>query len=371
MNKKKPMKRILIVLMMMGLVACTRKADKPKGPYAALISRLPVNSELVVLVNWSAFGQVVHSLMEETLTVPMVAANKGFLKLVKEQQSLMRSLVTIIHSRNGLHLSKDIQRAGLGMVFTDPDGLKGLLVLEGKFRPSLQARLQARGTRVQLSKRTAYRLKDRLLLALVDNRHLLIGDTRSVTKALASDELDGRISLKHPGVFLQDRSDLLLNVSQSISPAMKEYFRRKKGLPGVSVLMGIKRVSIHIGQKVDWRVECANRKTALGVRDLLESHGHYVLASHHGVRGLLLLALALNYEKAPQVAAWVSSVFKNKPALIESIDFLLPKEIHPPVLSIEGKLVRRTGDLNALKGAWTLLGGIGAAMVPTILRYVL
>lgn len=368
----------LVLALLAALAGCSRDkpaAAKPKGPFATLVSRLPAESDLVLLADLHRMAESVSGLQQDLLALPVVEEHHDLKRLLEGQLSLVRVMTTGLGKELGLDPMRDLERAALGV--TLPDGADPGLVLavEGSFPDDLFGRLGGGPVEGKLAGHRVWRVGDRLQGVVLEKRLLLVADRAHLQSALdaGAGKTGEQLAAAHPHLFAGAKRDFTLRASFVVPGWLRERLAGARGFPLTSTLAGVDDLFVEVADGFVLAAGCKDARVAENLRALLEAESRMMTGTHHLLRGAAWWLLAMDLDALPEIPGEAgevaASVLADREALQATLEQVLAAPKAPPPVTVEGLRVTLHAGPEALQGNLLLVGMAATVAVPAFIEY--
>ncbi|HOX42080.1 MAG TPA: hypothetical protein PK668_00705 [Myxococcota bacterium] len=355
-----------------GLVgfALLLPAPAPAADLAELLSPLPADVDLVIAADLGAWGRYYKDMWAEIDALPAVAENPEVKNLLGMQRTLLESALGTLKSQYGVDLLQDLGWAAIGVSLAAGGEPRGVGVLLGKIPgdlpkkvdPELQAETRD-GREIFTKPGAAFGLE-------AGRRILAANDAQGLSAALAAKEIAPELARKLPELTAKPGAEHLFRLAVAVPAVAREELLRDPSVPVATLVGGLRWLQADVSKDgVQLVLGCEGAPAAQKARRLLQGIGESFLAGTYVWRAYAYAALALDLGSMPELPPQVVGMLKNRPALVKTIEALLPRPEGKPDVQVSGALVRLVVPSKLTRGGLMITGVLAAVAIPAFIDY--
>ncbi len=339
------------------------------GPFEPLLTHLPAESDLVVLVDLAEGGRIFYSILDKVQNTALVAENPGLAKMFAQQRSVMEAQMAATKASLGFDPFRDLQRAAVGVVLENTDRPGLVLVVTGKFPADLAEKLVPGAQAEQVGGFPVYSLPDGFKFTLLDGKLIVMAPDR-LQAALQSGEVPARLRERHPGLFAKTGEGFLLRMHLAVPGFVQALAAGEEAKIVRTLLTSLRRVTIEIDRQLAMGIECADEAGVERAELLLTGWREFMIGGAHMWRAYALMVLGFDIGSMPQLPPEVKAALANRQAFIKTIDEFFPTPAEKPKVARQGNSVSLTALPAMLQGSAFMLGVLSAIAIPSFLKYI-
>jgi len=347
------MRRFAMLANLALVLCCAGPAGAGEAPW------IPAGSHLVVGAKPAALADKLKEWSAEMQKLPIFVRHPQIAQQVAAQTNLAFTMASAASVQVGFDPTKDVEAAWLGVVIEKEGEPAWALSVMGNLPAGVVERLPNAGTPTKIAGRKARRSGDQYTLQAPDGQ-LLLGNQRGIELALKG----GR-----RGILPRLDDGQLLAVDFSPPGWLVDHlYSQKDARMFMPLLDGLRRVRLEVGKRSEISVQAG--RTALGAwQMILEGIKEGLEGGHRLVRAYAKFFLALDLTAMPEVPPQFRELLRDKQALAETIDVLLPPRPGQGTVATGAGRVTFSASQSALAGAGFIGGILAAVAIPAFIDY--
>jgi hypothetical protein len=355
---------------LLGL-ALLLSAPAPAADLAELLSPLPPDADLVMAADLGAWGRYYRSMWAEIDALPAVAENPDVKNLLGMQRTLLESAVSSLKSQYGLDPFQDLGWVSVG--FNLPGGAEphGVGVLLGKIPADLPKKVDPELQAETRDGREIFSKPGSAFSVEAGRRILAANDAQALSAALAAKEIAPELARRLPELTAAPGAEHLFRLAVAVPAAARDELLRDPSVPLATFVGGLRWVQADVSQAgVQLVIGCEGAPAAQKARRLLQGVGESFLAGTYLWRAYAYAALALDLGSMPELPPQIAGMLKNRPALVKTIEALLPRPEGRPEVQVNGTVVRLIVPGKLTRGGLMITGVAAAVAIPAFISYI-
>jgi hypothetical protein len=346
-----------------GMLLALGCSKKDEGPFAEHLARLPVEADLVVLLDAGATSRTLLAWLDELERLPLLQASPDIRDILKGQRTALDQLLVPVRDKLGLDPFKDLSHAALALVLAPAGEPQVVLVARGAFPPDLLRRAFPEAAIEERQGLQVARLPAGVEAMLLDGCLVLAHPGLASGASTLDPKRAQALKERHPALGAPLGQDFLLRASFLVPAWLSARLGEAGSAPGLGLVQGLDRVEIELDRALALRLAARDPRTAESWRYMLTATADAIAGSQHMLRAVAHMALSLDLDRLPDVPAPVRLLLKDEEALAGALEALLPAPAQPPQVrqtGLQAEIVLERKSLLALG----LLGSaaLGAAM---------
>ncbi len=362
------MSRLLCALVGLALLAPT---PSTAADLAEILAPLPAEADLVVVLDLAAWGRVYREVAAETEALPAVAENPEVKNLLGMQRTLLDSALGSLKTQYGLDLLQDLGWAAAGMVMADGRAPRGAIVALGRMPADLARKIVPEGQAETLAGREVWRAPSSAIAVDPGKRLIAAECPEGLSRALAATEIPPELARRFPELTARPGADHYIRLALAVPEAARAELLRDPSVPLATLAGGLGWVQLDVSKDgVRIALGCDGPAAAQKARRLLQGLGESFVAGTYLWRTYAYAALALDLGELEGVPPQLEGLLANRPALVRTIEALLPRPEGRPEVSLDGTTARLVVPARLTRGGFLLSGVLAAVAVPAFIQYI-
>jgi hypothetical protein len=347
---------------------CSRSTDGATR-FSSLLSRLPADSDLVLIADLSEASQKVQRLLEFIQNLPIVKENEGVKQAYQMGRAQLDMGLNAIRSQFGLDPLKDLLLAAVGIVLREEEEPRLVLVVSGNIPADLPAKLfskaeeETRGA-VKLSKGQGAEA------AILDGPMLVFSMGAPLELASGSHRPVEKLMQRHRGLSSPLTDGFIAEISLDVPAWLKKKIKEESPEVVRGLLSSFSHVDFEFGKSMKITVDCEDTKGAEKVGYALEGLREIFQASASAMRGYGWIIPTLDLRTvAADLPSPFNTVFDNEELVVRTLKEILPDSSGSSKVQRSGQTISLIFPNNSFSGFIPVAGILAAVAIPAFIEY--